>query len=86
MTAKMVIIDDDYADKFEEFINSSNGHIEVIDDENLKKDSYFYKRKASLDRTIAAVDDCSMQMYSNEEYDNEMDLFMKELEKEYENN
>ena len=86
MTARMVRFDDEYVSKFDEFVASSNGDIEVVDDPNLKLDPYFYERKASLDKTIEAVDNGTMKMIGQEEYDKEMDIFMNELEKKYVNN
>lgn len=60
--------------------------IEVQKDSNLEYDPYFYERKKHLDETIKAVDDGSMQMYNQDEYDEEMDSFMKDLESKYANN
>jgi len=57
--------------------------IELQQDPNLEYDPYFYERKAHLDKTIAAVDDGSMKMYDQDEYDQEMNLFMKDLESKY---
>ena len=86
MTAKMVRFDDNYATKFNEFIESTNGNVEIVKDPNLEYDPYFYERKASLDKTIEAVDNGTMKMYNQEEYDLEMDKFMEELEEKYGNN
>ena len=86
MTARMVRFDDEYITEFDKIVRSSGGHIEVVDDPNLKYDPYFYERKASLDKTIQAVDDGSMKMLSQEEYDKEMDIFMIEQEKKYADN
>jgi len=86
MTARMVRFDDDYTSRFDEFIASTNGDVEIVKDPNLEYDPYFYERKASLDKTIEAVDNGTMKMYNQEEYDIEMDKFMDELEKKYANN
>ena len=76
MTAKMVIIDDDYADKFDEFIALSNGQIEILNDKNLEVDPFFYERKASLDKTIASVDNGSMKM---QDFNSSIDKLIKNL-------
>jgi plasmid stabilization system protein ParE len=81
MTARMVMFDDEYASRFDEFIASTKGDIKIVKDPNLEYDPYFYERKASLDRTIEAIDNGSMKMYNQEEYDIEMEKFMDELEK-----
>ena len=59
--------------------------IEVKKDPNLEYDAYFYERKAHLDKTIEAVDNGTMKMYEQDEYDEEMDSFMKTLESKYAN-
>ena len=59
--------------------------IELQQDSNLEHDAYFYERKAHLDKTIASVEDGSMKMYEQDEYDEEMDSFMETLESKYAN-
>ena len=86
MTAKMIRFDDEYEDKLNQFIEQNKGHIEIVEDENLKLDPFFYERKVSLEKTLKAVEDGSMNMYSQEEFDEIMDEFMDVLEKKYENN
>ena len=86
MTAKMLRFDDEYEVKLNQFIEDNKGHIEIVEDENLKLDPFFYERKASLEKTLKAVEDGSMKMYNQEEFDHIMDNFMDELEKEHENN
>ena len=80
MTAKIIQIDDDYTEEFELFVKKSEGHIKVMNDENLEYDPYFYERKAQLDATIKAVDDGSMQMYNHEEWDAQMKKLDNELD------
>jgi hypothetical protein len=71
MTARMIRYDESYSGLIDELVAKSNGHIEIVDDPNLKLDPYFYERKASLDKTIKAIDDGSMKMYDfNESIDN----------------
>ena len=86
MTAKMVRFDDNYASKFDDFIDSTNGDVQIVNDPNLEYDPFFYERKASLDKTIEAIDNCTMKMYNQEEWKIEMDNFDKELEEKYGNN
>ena len=86
MTAKMLRFDDEYEVKLNQFIEDNKGHIEIVEDENLKLDPFFYERKASLEKTLKAVEDGSMKMYNQEEFDEVMDDFMDDLEKKYENN
>ncbi|MDX9743349.1 MAG: hypothetical protein RBT59_05985 [Arcobacteraceae bacterium] len=86
MTARMVRINDNYIAKFDEMVATFEDNIEIVDDQNLKLDPYFYERKASLDKTIKAIDDGTMKMISQEEYDRDMDIFMAELEQKYASN
>ena len=79
----MIHIDDDYLEKFEELVAATEGHIEIVKDPNLELDPYFYERKASLDRTMRAVEDGSMKVYSADEFEAEMDTFEKELIAKY---
>ncbi len=78
MTARIIRYDESYSGLIDELVAKSNGHIKIVDDPNLKLDPYFYERKASLDRTIKAIDDGSMKMISQEEYDLEMEQFDRE--------
>ena len=57
--------------------------IKDVQDENLKRDPYFYERKAQLEKTIEAVDNGTMEMYEQGEYDKEMDSFMRKLEEKH---
>jgi len=86
MTAKMIRFDDEYEDKLNQFIEQNKGHIQIVEDENLKLDPFFYERKASLEKTLKSVEDGTMKMYSQDDFDVIMDSFMNDLEKKYENN
>ena len=67
MTARMVRINDGYITAFDEMVATFKENIEIVDDPNLKLDPYFYERKASLDKTIKAIDDGSITMLSHED-------------------
>jgi len=86
MTARMIRYDESYSGLIDELVAKSGGHIEIVDVENLKLDPYFYERKASLDKTIKAIDDGTMKMISQEEWDLEMEKLDRELEEKYGNN
>ena len=61
MTARMIRFDDEYAQKLEAFIASTNGHIELVSDENLLNDPYYYERKKSLTDTMDALTSGTMK-------------------------
>ena len=82
----MIRFDDEYEVQLNEFISKSKGHIELVEDENLKLDPFFYERKKSLENTLKAINDGSMKLYSQEEFDEKMDKFMFDLEKKYDDN
>ncbi len=70
MTARMIRYDESYSGLIDELVAKGGGNIEIVDDPNLKLDPYFYERKASLDKTIKAIDDGTMKMYDfNESID-----------------
>ena len=54
-------------------------------DENLKFDSYFYERQKELQQLRDEVKSKKMQMYNWAEFEEEMDLFEKELVTKYAN-
>jgi hypothetical protein len=78
MTARMVRFDDEYANRFNEFIASTKGDITIVKDPNLEYDPYFYERKASLDKTIEAVDNGTMKM---SDFNKSIDNLIEQLEK-----
>ena len=67
MTARMIRINDGYITAFDEMVATFEDNIEIVDDPNLKLDPYFYERKASLDKTIKAIDDGNITMLSHED-------------------
>jgi hypothetical protein len=67
MTARMIRYDESYSGLIDELVAKSDGHIELVDDANLKLDPYFYERKASLEKTIKAIDDGTLEMLSHED-------------------
>jgi hypothetical protein len=83
MTSKMIRFDEAYASKIEELVNSSNGHIEIIDDPNLAMDPYYYERCAHIAQTIEDIDSGKMKVYTSDEFEEEMDEFEKNLVLKY---
>jgi len=83
-------VKDNYAQNILEILKNLQGvmieSVELQKDKNLEYDPYFYERKAQLEKTIEAVDNGTMKMYSQSEYDTEMDSFMEKLELKYASN
>ncbi len=80
MTACMIRYDEQYSSQVEEFIDRSDGKIELIKDPNLKIDPYFYERKEQLQEILKAVDNGTMKMYDQEEWDIQMQKLDEELD------
>ncbi|MEJ5168601.1 MAG: hypothetical protein WHU93_05505 [Arcobacteraceae bacterium] len=83
MTARMIRFDEKYAHLIDEL--EKCGCIEIAKDEKLELDPYFYERKASLDKTLKAVEEGSMKLYSEEEWEVEMKNLDIKLESMYGN-
>jgi len=85
MTAKMIRYDDEYVTQIEEFINSSNGHIKIVEDPNLALDPYFYERREYLHKLREDIKIGKVKMYESKEFENEMEEFENELILKYGN-
>ncbi len=74
-----VQIQDDYMQQFMNFIKNSHSNIIVSKDKNLEFDTYFYERKKDLEQIIEDSENGTMEMLSQEQYDQEMKIFFKDL-------
>ena len=79
MTAKMIRYDESLENELNEFISSNGDKIELVEDEKLKFDPYFYERQAHLQRTLKAVEDGSMKLISEEEWNKWFDEYLMKL-------
>lgn len=59
--------------------------IEIQSDANLKDDPYFYERREELHKLRDDVRSGNMQMFTQNEYDEDIALFIKDLEVKYAN-
>ena len=76
-----VQIQDNYVEKFMSYVNSHSESITITKDKNLELDPYFYERQEKLHQIRNDVKNGNMRLLSQEESDNEIELFFKELEK-----
>ncbi len=76
-----VQIQDNYVEKFMSYVNSHSESITITKDKNLELDPYFYERQEKLHQIRNDVKNGNMRLLSQEESDNELELFFKELEK-----
>jgi len=75
-----VQIQDDYVQKFMSYVNNHSENITISKDKNLELDPYFYERKKKLHQIRNDVQNGNMRLLTQEESDDEIELFFKELE------
>ncbi|WP_324172021.1 hypothetical protein [Sulfurimonas sp.] len=80
MQTLAVHIEDNYIQNFMSYVNKHSSDISVSKDENLELDPYFYERKKKLHQIRDDVQNGKMRLLTQEESDNEIELFFKELE------
>ncbi len=76
-----VQIQDNYVQNFMSYVNNHSENITISKDKNLELDPYFYERQEKLHQIRNDVKNGNMRLLSQEESDNEIELFFKELEK-----
>jgi len=74
-----VQIQDSYVQNFMSYVNSHSENITISKDKNLEYDPYFYERKKELEKVIEECENGTMEMLSQEQYDDEMKIFFKDL-------
>jgi PHD/YefM family antitoxin component YafN of YafNO toxin-antitoxin module len=79
MQTLSVQIQDDYMQQFMDFVKNSHSNITISKDKNLEFDPYFYERKKDLEQIIEESENGTMEMLSQEQYDQEMEMFFKDL-------
>ncbi|HIP62293.1 MAG TPA: hypothetical protein EYG98_07020 [Sulfurovum sp.] len=80
MQTMSVQIQDSYVQKFMSYVSNHSENIAISKDKNLELDPYFYERKKKLHQIRDDVHNGSMRLLTQEESDNEIELFFKELE------
>ena len=83
MTTKMIRVDASHEDKLTSFIRDNSEHMEIVDDVNLAYDTHFYARKEQLDNTISAIDNGSMKMHTEDEFNSKMKHLEEKLTQHY---
>ncbi len=80
MQTMSVQIQDSYVQKFMSYVNNHSENITISKDKNLELDPYFYERKKKLHQIRDDVHNGKMRLLTQEESDDEIELFFKELE------
>ena len=81
MQTLSIQIQDGYMQQFMNFVKESHSNIIISKDKNLELDPYFYERQKKLHQIRADVKNGRMEMLSEEQYEQEIEQFFKELEK-----
>jgi len=79
MQTLSIQIQDGYMQQFMNFVKESHSKITVSKDKNLEFDPYFYERKRDLEQIIEDSENGTMEMLSQEQYEQEMKIFFKDL-------
>ena len=80
MQTMAIQVQDDYVNDFINYVNNHSDSITIKKDKNLELDPYFYKRKKKLHQIRADAKNGKMKLLTQEESDNETELFFQELE------
>jgi hypothetical protein len=80
MKTLAVQVEDSYIQKFMSYVNNHSENITISKDKNLELDPYFYERKKKLHQIRDDVHNGKMRLLTQEESDDEIELFFKELE------
>ena len=80
MQTMSVQIEDSYVEKFISYVNENSENITISKDKNLEIDPYFYERREKLHKIREDVHNGNMKLLTQEEADNEIELFFKKLE------
>ncbi len=79
MQTVAVEIQDNYMPQFMSYIEEHNLNLSIVKDENLEYDPYFYERKKELKHVIDECENGTMEMLSQEQYNDEMKIFFDDL-------
>ena len=81
MHTMSVQIEDNYLQKFMNYVNNHSESITITKDKNLELDPYFYERQKELHQLREDIKNGDMEMLSQEQYDKEMKQFFSDLKK-----
>jgi hypothetical protein len=85
MQTMSVQIQDDYVQKFMNYVNKHSEKITISKDENLENDSFFYERKKELHQIRDDIKSGKSQLVSFDDFENRTNQLEKKLELKYGN-
>ena len=74
-------VKDSFMSNFLHYVKSQKENISITKDKNLELDPYFYDRQKKLQETLKSIENKTAKMLSQDEYEQEMELFFQDLEK-----
>lgn len=74
-------VQDNFVPNLLDYLKQFQNEVKICKDKNLEHDPYFYERQEKLHQIRNDVKNGNMKLLSQEESDNEIELFFKELEK-----
>ena len=80
MQTLAVQVQENYIQDFMNYVNNHSENITISKDKNLELDPYFYERRNKLHQIRDDVKNGKMRLLTQEESDEEIELFFKELE------
>ncbi|WP_321779254.1 hypothetical protein [Sulfurimonas sp.] len=85
MQTMAVEVQDDYVNDFMNYVNNHSDRITISKDKNLEYDPYFYERQKELQKDLEDIENGKAEFLTQEQYDDEMNTFFKELKSKYDN-
>ena len=85
MQTLTIKIKDDLVTEVMNVLEQFKDSVQIIRDQNLKLDPYFYERQDKLHKIIDNMDKNPSKLTSFEDFEIKMDKLEKELEEKYEN-
>jgi hypothetical protein len=78
-------VKDDFMTEFMKMIDTVKDNVVVQKDKNLEYDPYFYERQKKLQQIRDDIESGNAEMLTQKQYDEEMEQFFKNLEKQHAN-
>ena len=72
-------VQDNFVPNLLNLLKEFKNEVTIKKDKNLEYDPYFYERKKELEQVIEECENGPMEMLSQEQYDDEMKIFFKDL-------
>jgi len=85
MQTVTIQVQDSFMPDFLLYIESQKDKISMSRDENLVIDPYFYERQKKLNKILKSVENGDAKLLSQEQYEQDMELFFQKLESGNEN-